>query len=64
MRAGAAAAELLPRPPITRDQLTMLEAGDNVGDLAPAVETFGIDPFRSTSSSAGPPEVTFRACAG
>jgi uncharacterized protein YbjT (DUF2867 family) len=45
MRVGAAAAELLPRPPITRDQLTMLEAGDNVGDLAPAAETFGIDPL-------------------
>ena len=45
MRFGAAAAELLPRPPITRDQLTMLETGDNVGDIAPAVETFGIDPL-------------------
>lgn len=45
MRVGAAAAELLPRPPITRDQLTMLEAGDNVGEIAPAVETFGIDPL-------------------
>ena len=45
MRVGAAAAELLPRPPITRDQLTMLETGDNVGDIAPAVETFGIDPL-------------------
>jgi uncharacterized protein YbjT (DUF2867 family) len=42
MRAGATVAELLPRPPITRDQLTMLEAGDNVGDLTPALETFGI----------------------
>ena len=30
MRAGAAVAELLPEPPITRDQLTMLEAGDNI----------------------------------
>ncbi len=45
MRVGAAAAELLPRPPITRDQLTMLEAGDNVCDIAPAVDTFGIDPL-------------------
>jgi uncharacterized protein YbjT (DUF2867 family) len=42
MRVGATVAELLPRPPITRDQLTMLEAGDNVGDLTPALETFGI----------------------
>ena len=45
MRVGAAAAELLPRPPITRDQLTMLEAGDNVCDITTAVETFGIDPL-------------------
>jgi uncharacterized protein YbjT (DUF2867 family) len=45
MRVGATAAELLPRPPITRDQLAMLEAGDNVGDIAPAVETFGIAPL-------------------
>jgi uncharacterized protein YbjT (DUF2867 family) len=45
MRVGAAAAELLPRPPITRDQLTMLAAGDNVCDIAPAVETFGINPL-------------------
>jgi len=42
MRVGATVAELLPHPPITRDQLTMLEAGDNVGDLTPALETFGI----------------------
>ena len=45
MRVGATAAELLPRPPITRDQLTMLEAGDNVCDITTAVETFGIDPL-------------------
>jgi uncharacterized protein YbjT (DUF2867 family) len=45
MRVGAAAAELLPRPPITRDQLTMLEAGDNVCDITTAVETFGINPL-------------------
>jgi len=44
-RAGAAVAELLPSPPLTRDQLTMLEAGDNVGDGAPAREAFGIDPI-------------------
>jgi uncharacterized protein YbjT (DUF2867 family) len=42
MRVGATVAELLPHPPITRDQLTMLEACDNVGDLTPALETFGI----------------------
>jgi uncharacterized protein YbjT (DUF2867 family) len=43
VRAGAAVAELLPRPPITRDQLTMLEAGDNVCDPQPALETFGVE---------------------
>ncbi len=42
VRAGAAVAERLPRPPITRDQLTMLEAGDSVCDPTPARETFGI----------------------
>ena len=44
-RAGAAVAERLPRPLLTRDQLTMLEAADNVGDPAPAQEAFGIDPI-------------------
>jgi NADH dehydrogenase len=42
IRPGAVLAELLPRPPITRDQLKMLEAGDNVADMAPALETFGL----------------------
>jgi uncharacterized protein YbjT (DUF2867 family) len=42
IRPGAAIAELLPRPPITRDQLTMLEAADNVCDMTPALEAFGI----------------------
>jgi NADH dehydrogenase len=42
--AGAAIAQNLPagRPPITRDQVKMLAAGDNVCDMAPALETFGI----------------------
>jgi uncharacterized protein YbjT (DUF2867 family) len=44
-RAGAAVVEHLPRAPITRDQLAMLEAGDNVGDISPARETLGIDPI-------------------
>jgi uncharacterized protein YbjT (DUF2867 family) len=44
-RAGAAVVEHLPIPPVTRDQLAMLEAGDNVGDIEPARETFGIDPI-------------------
>jgi hypothetical protein len=44
VRAGAAVAERLPKPPITRDQLTMLtEGGDQVCDTAPAVETFDVD---------------------
>ena len=29
-------------PPVTRDQLKMLEAGDNVVSNADAVETFGL----------------------
>jgi uncharacterized protein YbjT (DUF2867 family) len=42
VRTGAAVAERLPNPPVTRDQLTMLEAGDNVCDPGPARETFGL----------------------
>ena len=45
VRANAALLERLPRPPVTRDQLTMLEFEDNVGDVRPAVETFGIQPI-------------------
>jgi uncharacterized protein YbjT (DUF2867 family) len=46
MRAGAALTERLPGAPVTRDQLTMLvEGGDQVCDIAPAVETFGIVPI-------------------
>jgi uncharacterized protein YbjT (DUF2867 family) len=44
-RMGAALAEHLPSPPLTRDQLTMLEAGDNVADTTAAHETFGIEPI-------------------
>jgi len=40
MRAQATVLERLPRPPVTRDQLTMLEAGDNVVSNDDAVETF------------------------
>ena len=43
VRAGATVAERLPKPPITRDQLTMLLAGDNVCDNTQAQETFRID---------------------
>jgi NADH dehydrogenase len=41
MRPGAALAELLPKPPVTRDMLKMLEAGDNSTTSTAAVETFG-----------------------
>jgi uncharacterized protein YbjT (DUF2867 family) len=40
LRAQAVVLERLPRPPVTRDQLTMLEAGDNVVSNDDAVETF------------------------
>ncbi len=34
--------EKLPKPPVTRDQLKMLEAGDNVVTNSDAVDTFGL----------------------
>lgn len=44
MRVNAAVLEALPGPtPVTRDQLTMLEAGDNIADNGPALEAFGLD---------------------
>ena len=42
VRVGATVAELLPRPPVTRDQLAMLEHGDNVVTSPDAIETFGL----------------------
>jgi NADH dehydrogenase len=42
LRAQAAVMERLPKPLVTRDQLTMLEAGDNVCDPSEAVATFGV----------------------
>ena len=42
MRVQAAVLEHLPRPPVTRDQLTMLAAGDNVVSSSDAVDTFGL----------------------
>ena len=42
MRTQAAVLELLPKPPVTRDQLTMLELGDNIVTNTDAVDTFGI----------------------
>jgi uncharacterized protein YbjT (DUF2867 family) len=45
-RAGAAVVEKLPLDvPLSRDAITMLEFGDNVTDIGPAVETFGIQPI-------------------
>jgi len=40
MRAQAAVTERLPGAPVSRDQLTMLELGDNVVTDPSAVETF------------------------
>ena len=42
MRAQAAVFERLPRPPVTRDQLKMLQADDNVVSNSDAVDTFGL----------------------
>jgi uncharacterized protein YbjT (DUF2867 family) len=42
MRAQAPLLERLPKPPVTRNELLMLEAGDNTGDVRPALETFGL----------------------
>jgi len=42
MRLQAPLLERLPSPPVTRNELLMLEAGDNTGDVRPAVETFGV----------------------
>jgi uncharacterized protein YbjT (DUF2867 family) len=42
MRAQAVLLERLPKPPVTRDQLTMLAAGDNVVTSPDAVDTFGL----------------------
>jgi NADH dehydrogenase len=43
LRAQAAVMEKLPKPLVTRDQLTMLEVGDNTCEIATAVETFGVE---------------------
>ena len=42
MRAQAAVLEKLPKPPVTRDQLKMLAAGDNVVSNSDAVDVFGL----------------------
>ena len=43
VRPAAAIAERLPGAPITRDQLTMLKAGDNICDVGPALAAFEVD---------------------
>jgi uncharacterized protein YbjT (DUF2867 family) len=42
MRLGAGLTERLPAAPITRDEIAMIEAGDNVATDTAAVDTFGI----------------------
>ena len=42
MRVQAAVLEKLPKPPVTRDQLKMIAAGDNVVSNSDAVDTFGL----------------------
>jgi uncharacterized protein YbjT (DUF2867 family) len=42
MRAQASVLERLPKPPVTRDQLKMLAAGDNVVSTSDAVDVFGL----------------------
>jgi uncharacterized protein YbjT (DUF2867 family) len=42
VRVPATLFELLPKPPVTRQQLTMLESGDNVVSNDDAVRTFGL----------------------
>jgi uncharacterized protein YbjT (DUF2867 family) len=42
MRAGAGLTEKLPAAPITRDEIAMIEAGDNVAADTAAVETFAL----------------------
>jgi NADH dehydrogenase len=42
MRAQATVLERLPNPPVTRDQLKMLAAGDNVVTNTDAVDVFGL----------------------
>lgn len=42
LRAGAGLTERLPGAPITRDELAMIEAGDNVASDTAAVDTFAL----------------------
>lgn len=45
LRAGAAVGRLAPPFRGAPDAIAMLDYGDNVGDIGPAVETFGIHPI-------------------
>jgi NADH dehydrogenase len=42
MRVQASLFSVLPKPPVTQDQLKMLQAGDNVVSTPDAVDTFGL----------------------
>ncbi len=42
LRLGARVGERLPAAPITRDEIAMIEAGDNVASDTAAVDTFGL----------------------
>ena len=42
MRGAAALTERLPMAPITRDEIAMIEIGDNVASDTAAVDTFGL----------------------
>jgi uncharacterized protein YbjT (DUF2867 family) len=45
LKAGATVGGLLPPTRGARDAIAMLDYGDNVGDVEPAMETFGIRPI-------------------
>ena len=45
LKAGASVGSLLPPTRGARAAVEMLDHGDNVGDVGPAVETFGIEPI-------------------
>ena len=57
MRVQAAVLERLPKPPVTRDQLKMLAAGDNVVTSSDAVDTFA-PPARPARRAAPPRRLT------
>ncbi len=62
MRGQATLTERLPGAPVSRDQLTMLELGDNVVTDPSAVETFKL-PLRVARRAAAAGDVTFETVA-